>query len=198
MSFRWIKRSRSGLGTSRSVGVTIGKHVTRRWVILGGINYLTQTSGYTSNSSNQGQAYLASYGSLKPASAVTFTNPYPINSVLEFVAVPVQAGYLIVDRKLGLQMNAGISTDFLLRNTLQDPTGQVSGFSQGAGTDSPYRFVVNWAGLISTELSYRLARQYRVSIVPGIRYLFNPVFKSGTADHPYVTDIGFRFRYILR
>jgi hypothetical protein len=158
---------------------------------------LNQTSGYTSNSSSQGQAYLANFGTLKSASSVTFTNPYPINSVLEFISVPVQAGYLIVDHKVGLQMNAGVSTDFLLRNTLQDPSGQVGSYSQNAGADSPYRSV-NWAGLVSTELSYRLASQYRVSIVPGVRYFFNPAFKSGSSDHPYVTDIGFRFRYILR
>jgi hypothetical protein len=185
------------VGSSRSVGLTVGKRVARRWVILSGVNYLSQTSGYTSNSSSLGQAYLANYSSLKAASSVTYTNPYAINSVLEFLSFPVQAGYLIVDQKLGLQMNAGLSTDFLLRNTLQDPSGQVSPFSQSAGTDSPYR-PINWAGLVSVELSYRLARQYRVSMVPGIRYLFNPVFKSGSADHPYVTDIGFRFRYILR
>jgi len=189
--------SRAPVGSSRSAGLTIGKRITRRWVIQSGINYLNQISGYTSNSSSLGQAYLANYSSLKQASSVTFTNTYPINSVLEFVSIPVQAGYLIVDRKLGFQMNAGVSADFLIRNTLQDPSGQVSSFSQGAGTDSPYRSV-NWAGLISTELSYRMSRQYRISIVPGIRYLFDPVFKSGSADHPYVTDIGFRFRYILR
>ena len=197
MSFVRSNVSRSPVGSSRSAGLTIGKRITRRWVIQSGVNYLNQTSGYTSNSSSLGQAYLANYSSLKQASSVTFTNTYPINSVLEFVSIPVQAGYLIVDRKLGFQMNAGVSADFLLRNTLQDPSGQVSSFSQGAGTDSPYRSV-NWAGLISTELSYRMSRQYRISIVPGIRYLFDPVFKSGSADHPYVTDIGFRFRYILR
>ncbi len=197
MAFVRSSVSRSPVGSSRSAGLTIGKRITRRWVIQSGINYLNQTSGYTSNSSSLGQAYLANYSSLKQASSVTFTNTYPINSVLEFVSIPVQAGYLIVDRKLGFQMNAGVSADFLLRNTLQDPSGQVSSFSQGAGTDSPYRSV-NWAGLISTELSYRMSRQYRISIVPGIRYLFDPVFKSGSADHPYVTDIGFRFRYILR
>lgn len=198
MSFGGPTVSRSAVGSSRSIGLAFGKRITRRWVILSGINYLNQTLGYTSNTSSQGQAYLANYSSLKQASSVTFTSPYQINSVLEFVSVPVQAGYLIADHKLGLQMNAGISTDFLLRNTLEDPSGQVSSFSLSAGsTDSPYRSV-NWAGLISTELSYRLAPQYRVSIIPGIRYLFHSAFKSGSTDHPYVTDIGFRFRYILR
>jgi hypothetical protein len=182
-------------GSSYSVGFTLGKRVADRWVILSGIHYLNQSLGYTANSSYQGQAYLANSNTMA-SPPVTFTGPYAINSVNEYVSIPVQAGYLLVDQKLGLQMNAGVATDLFLRNTLLDPSGQVSPVTQGGGDDSPYRSI-NWAGLASTELSYKVASQYRLSVMPGIRYLFNPVFKSGS-DHPYSAEIGFRFRYILK
>jgi hypothetical protein len=103
---------------------------------------------------------------------------------------------LIVDHRVGLQMNGGMAADIFLRNSLQDQSGHAASFSQHGGSESPYRSL-NWAGLVSTELSYRVARQYRLSIVPGMRYAFNSALKSGSG-HPYVMDIGFRLRYLLK
>src|SRR5262249_1820752 len=100
------------------------------------------------------------------------------------------------DRKVGLQMNAGLSSDFFVRNTLRDPTGQLGNWTQSAGEESPYRSV-NFAGLLSSEVSLRLSQQYRISVVPGFRYMFNPSLKTGV-NNPYSADIGFRVKYILR
>ena len=202
-NYQGSSTNRPAVGTSYSVGLALGKRVAARWIIQGGINYLNQNSGYTSDittapsSSNQAQAFDLYNVSVKAASSVTFTNPYQINSTLEFISIPVQAGYLLVDRKMGFQMNAGIATDFFIRNSLADQSGQAKSYSQGAGSNSPYRSV-NWAGLVSTELSYKVGRQYRVSLVPGVRYLFNSALKSGATSNSYVADIGFRFRYILK
>ncbi len=188
--------SRQPVGVSRSVGISVGKRIGARWVVVSGLSYLTQTSSFTSNTSNQGQVYLYGLTSSNQSSAVTYGSPYSINSVLEFLSVPLQAGYMIIDQKVGFQVNSGVSADFLLKNTLEDPSGQKSNYSQGAGEDSPYRSV-NWAGLVNTELSYRIGRQYRISVMPGIRYFFSPILKNGSS-HSYTADLGFRFRYILR
>ncbi len=192
------------VGTSYSVWFTVGQRVADRWVIQAGVNYLNQTSGSTSyissspSSANNVPHALDLYNaSVKSVSSVTFTNPYQINSTLEFISIPVQAGYLLVDRKMGFQMNAGFATDFFVRNSLVDQSGQVNRYSQGSGSDSPYR-TINWAGLVSSEFIYKVGRQYRISLVPGVRYLFNSTLKSGATNNSYVADIGFRFRYILR
>ncbi len=195
--------NRPAVGNSYTVGLTIGKRLARRWVIQGGVNYLSQSSRYTSeisstsSYSNNAQAFDQYHAIANPASSVTITTPYQINSTLEFISVPVQAGYLIVDRRMGFQLNAGVAGDFFVRNSLQDRSGQLNTYTQSGGSDSPYRSV-NWAGLISTELSYRLGRQYRVSFVPGVRYLFNSALKSGAITNSYMADVGFRFRYILK
>lgn len=190
----------SSVGSSYSVGLAMGKRVAGRWVVQGGVNYLNQSQGYTSNviatNLTQSTAFLSNYAAPNQGTTVTYTNPYQINSILEYISVPIQAGYLIVDRKVGLQMNAGVASDFFLRNTLQDPSGQVGSLTQSGGQESVYRSV-NFAGLVSTEVSLKLSRQYRISIVPGLRYMFNPALKAGV-NNAYVTDIGFRFKYILR
>jgi hypothetical protein len=191
----------SSTGAAYSMGVTVGKKISDRWVLQTGINYMNQMLSYTSNfatytSSNELKASVADYADRN--SAVTVTQPYRINSSMEYVSVPLQAGYLIVDRKIGLQLNAGIASDIFLRNTLQDQSGQAAKYSEGSGESSPYR-TFNWAGLASTELSYKIGDHYRISLMPGMRYSFQPSLKSSTAiTTPFVLDIGFRFKYIFK
>ena len=194
--------SRSSVGAAYSMGITVGKKIADRWIVQTGINYLNQAINYTSNfatqsSANQLEASVADYASLN-SDPVSITQPYKVSSNTEFVSIPMQAGYLLIDKKVGLQLNAGVASDIFLRNTLKDQSGQSSKYSQGSGKESPYRSV-NWAGLASTELSYKMSKQYRISIAPGIRYSLQPALKaeSGSTANPLVLDIGFRFRYIF-
>jgi hypothetical protein len=116
---------------------------------------------------------------------------------MEIVSVPVQAGYMIIDRKLGWPLNAGVSPDFFIRNILTDESGQREKFTQSAGDESPYRSV-NWSGLLNTELSYRIGTHYRISLVPGVRYSFNSILKEpSNSGRPVIMDVGFRFRYLF-
>lgn len=191
-------------GTSFSVGMNLGKRISKRWLLQGGVTYLNQAIGYTSNyavvdANNNVLASVADYSSINSfSSLIAVSSPYEINSVNEYISVPVQAGYLLVDRKFGFQLNSGLSTDFFMKNTLTDKSGQMASFSSSAGNDSPYR-TVSWSGLVGTELSYKIATQYRVSITPGLRYSINSVLKSdAVSSNPLVWDVGFRFRYIIK
>ncbi|MFZ5971853.1 MAG: outer membrane beta-barrel protein [Bacteroidota bacterium] len=199
--------SRNQVGSAYSIGVAMGKKLSDRWVVQSGLSYVNQQIDYSSNllaftSANKAQLYTPEYATTSGItndgnfSALTTTDPYTINSAIELISIPVQAGYLIVDKKVGWQVNGGFSSDLFLRNTLVDESGQVEKFSQGAGEESPYR-TVSWSGLLNTELSYRLGDQYRFSLVPGMRYALNSVLKEGTST-PLILDMGFRFRYIVK
>jgi len=191
-------------GSAYSVGVNLGKRLSDRWILQGGINYLNQAIDYNSNiaslqSNNQAKAFVAAYAVQEQnTNSVLVTSPYEINSVSEFISVPVQAGYLIIDRKVGLQLNSGLATDIFLQNTLTDKSGQLDKYSESAGTDSPYN-TFSLSGLFGSELSYKIGTQYRLSVAPGLRYSMSSVLKSesGTAN-PLVWDVGFRFRYIFK
>jgi hypothetical protein len=190
-------------GSAYSVGLSVTKRVANHWVLQGGLSYLNQAIGYTSNfavtSANKTSAYVADYATLNQnASTVALTNPYEINSVNQFVSLPVQAGYLLVDRTFGWQLNTGVATDIFLQNTLTDESGQFDKYTEGAGEDSPYR-TLSWSALMSTELSYKIGTQYRVSLAPGLRYTMSPVLKSeAVSGNPIVWDLGFKFRYIFK
>lgn len=191
-------------GTSYSLGVNLAKKISQRWLVLGGISYLNQAIDYTSNFasvnlSNKVSAYTNDYASSgKSADNLAFTSPYQINSVNQFVSVPVQAGYLLIDRKVGLQINSGVATNIFLQNTLTDKSGQLTKYTEGAGESSPYNSF-SWSALMGTELSYKMGSQYRVSLAPGLRYSMSPLLKSASSSgNLMIWDLGFRFRYIFK
>jgi len=187
------------IGSSYSFGMLAGMRVAKRVVLQSGIQYLNQSINSTSNISSLNSLAPVASSLNNATSNYATTSSYAISSANEFVSVPVQAGYLFIDRKMGLQLNTGVSTEFFIRNTLSDPSGQRQSYSQSAGQDSPYRSV-NFSGLLSSEVSYKLTNRYRVSVVPGLHYSFNPVLKSASnsSGNPVVVDLGFRFRYIFR
>jgi hypothetical protein len=194
----------SSKGTVYAVGMNVGKRISKRWLLQGGVSYMNQAVGYTSNyavvdASNTVLASVADYSNFKSfSSIIPVASPYEINSVNEYIAVPLQAGYMLVDKRIALQLNSGVSTNFFMQNTLTDKSGQLSTYSSGGGETSPYRSV-SWAGLLGTELSYRLGTQYRISMVPGLRYSLNSVLKSDASpSNPMAWDVGFRFRYIFK
>ncbi len=187
-------------GTFYSVGMLGGARIARHWVLQAGFLYLNQSIGALSTINSSGSlSAVASYVANPAANVITSASPYTVISTNEFVSVPVFVGYLFIDKKIGLQLNAGAAADFFIRNTLSDPKGQQQSYSQGAGKNSPYRSV-DMVGLMSSELSYRFGSRYRFSLVPGLRYSFNPALKSTTeqTNKPWWWDIGFRVRYILK
>lgn len=190
----------SKVGSSVSFGLAVGKKLGR-FVLQSGLNFGKQQMDYismvnTTTRSNTSKAAIMEYANSDSFSS-SVTTPYTVNSTMEMISVPLQAGYLIVDRRVGWQVNAGVSPDFFIKNTLVDKTGQRETFSQNAGSSSPYR-TVNFSGLFNTELSVKMGTHYRFSLVPGVRYSFNSLMKEPTqTGKPFVADIGFRLKYIF-
>src|SRR5688572_9019857 len=98
----------------------MGTRISKRWVLQGGVNYMSQSSDYTA----QTAVGSADFQSFRPASIEEFnklnesegasqdklvaTAPYNVNNNVQYLSLPVQAGYMIIDKKFGLQLNAGI------------------------------------------------------------------------------------------
>ena len=198
-------------GISYSLGLNVGTRISKRWSIQGGVNYLTQSSDYTATNvvaTNGLQTLkaesiteldkLPQLADAYASSKLSPTVPYTVNNNVKFFSVPVQAGYLLVNKKFGLQLNAGVSTDLFLENTITPEGGFLNVTTQGRGDDSPYRSV-NFSGLMGTEFSYRFGTHYRIALNPGLRYPLNSVYKSdvGIQSTPLTFDVGLRFKYIF-
>ena len=196
-------------GHSYSMGVNVGKKISDRWVLQGGVNYLTHASEYTANNVvmestgyQKQQFHAVSTNAIinaneqELANKIVYSAPYSVNNSMRYLSIPMQAGYLIVNKTFGIQVNAGVATDLFLQNTVK--ADQLTKISQASGSESPFR-TVNLSGLFGTEFSYRFNENYRISLNPGIRYPFNTIYKSelGLQSTPITFDIGLRFRYIF-
>lgn len=191
----------ASMGTSYSIGVNAGKQLSKRWAIQSGLGYVVQNIDYTSNYTSVApdhslRAAVADYADDEMRIAIS--PPYTVRSVNKYLMIPIQVGYKLVDRKIALQLNGGVSTDFFLNNTLKDDSGLTENYRQSGGKDSPYRSV-NWSGLLGVELSHQLANHYQVALVPGVRYALNSVLKTDAeiAYNPLVFDVGLRVKYIF-
>lgn len=196
-------RSQNGArsGSSYSVGLMVGKQFGKHWIIQAGAAYMRQQIDYqsdiVSNSTMGSFVFEADNSASFSTTNLALVAPYTIQSSAEFLSIPVQAGYVFIDRKFGVALNSGVSTDIFLQNKLTDKSGMY-GNQSISGSESVYR-PVSWAGLMNTELSLKIAERYRLSLVPGVRYSFTNMLKDDAGSRkPLVFDVGFRLRYVFQ
>jgi hypothetical protein len=199
-------------GSAYTVGVNMGKKISNRWIVQGGVNYLAQQSVYTAQTAVTNSEFASfrpesinelnklNQGDVKATESnkVVTTAPYNVNNNVRYLSVPIQAGYMLVNKKFGFQFNAGLSTDLFLNNTKTAQGQTLDRINQGIADDSPYRSM-NFSGLVGSELSYKFSSHYRVALNPGVHYPLNSVYKTniGVQSAPLTFDVGLRFRYIF-
>ncbi|MDW8331944.1 MAG: hypothetical protein RMK43_09860 [Cyclobacteriaceae bacterium] len=200
-SVRMPVPSQPSSGLAYSVGAQVGYRLAKRWVIQGGLAYLNQQASYASSivmmETSTAHASLNEF--VDHQENLIVTAPYEVTASLQYMSVPVQAGFVVFDGSLALLINGGVATDFFVQSVL---TPEFSGYNRTVitpGMTSPYR-PVYFSGVAGTELSYRFGEKYRIALAPGVRYALQSVYKSDMNNEvlPITYDVSFRFRYLFR
>lgn len=102
----------------------------------------------------------------------------------EYIDVPFQAYFKMIDRKMDISASLGFSTSFLIDNQVE--LAAISGESIGK-TEGIKNF--NMTGLFSLSLQYPLTPRLNFHFEPTLKYFINSVNSSELKTHPYSTSL---------
>jgi predicted SPOUT superfamily RNA methylase MTH1 len=109
-----------------------------------------------------------------------------IEQHLEYLEVPFNLRYTVVDRTFELQVVGGLSTNFLVHNTVTMETAS-------GDTDIGYLTnirSVNYSGNAGIGMIYHIHRRFSLLLEPRFRYFLNSVNDpSLPATRPYALGI---------
>ncbi len=184
-------------GRALNIGLNFGAQVAPRWIVQSGLVFIDRSTTNTSNVVQSNGNSLRAVNSLNELSSqedLSVSNStFEINNSYRFISVPVQAGYLLLDRKFDITLLGGVSNDLFLRKRVD---GEAAGL-QEYNVDSGIRRY-NITGLIGTEFGYQLGESYIISLSPQIRQSINSLNTSGESLRPTFFELGFRFKYLLK
>jgi len=194
---------------SYAYGINVGYQISPKFIIRGGISYLSNHTSTTINSYIENSAtnrkmpnqalYSVSIESAGVTSVNTSTEEFKLNNTYEFISMPVSLGYYLIDKKIQWMLTAGITTDFFLKNTISDPSDFLESKEIRAGSDSPYNnSYLN--GTLGTMVNLSFAEHYRFSLEPSYRLGLSEFSKEDAAftSRPSALFITVGISYIFK
>lgn len=205
--FNNVQRDQINLSEERSgrvvsAGLAVGKQVARRWIVESGLSYIKRSTLAESNlamASPQGVQAANNVALAESTGQVYLTDVYQLRNTYNSISVPLQAGYLLIDRQIGVTLKAGLANDILLFNRVEDTSGNLEAVTVNAGADSQYNTYLI-SGLLTSEFSYLLGQHYYLALTPQLRKSINSVTKdeAGEANKPIIFTVGFKLNYLFK
>lgn len=175
-------------GISYSLGLNFGLRLSEKWVVQSGIAYAHKSASTKSTTNVQNiqndVKTPTNFGNITTEAdrnlLSSVTQDYQLSNSFEFASIPLKAGYLLIDRKIGVMVLAGVSADLFLANTLSESENKIEEVKVEAGSDSPFRDI-NFNGVIGAEFSYKLSRNYYLTLEPNYGVALSSFTKSGSS-----------------
>ncbi|WP_340076088.1 outer membrane beta-barrel protein [Leptobacterium sp. I13] len=202
--------SKSG-NVNLSYGITVTYQLNDRLSIRSGINKVDY--GYNTNDvslrplaqvetivNNNTNSFILDDANktISPIIALeTSARPAEITGVLVqemgYIEVPLELSYRIVDKKLGLNLIGGISSLFLMDNTISIDSDNIDAEIGEANNLNATNFSTN----IGLGIDYPLSNKLKINIEPMFKYQLNTFSNSDGGFKPYSLGIytGFSFRF---
>ncbi len=187
-------------GTSYMMGVNMGINISKRWSIEGGMQYSLSGTRSLSNLILESERFnqaLAVSSEVIGVNAVTSLTEDALTVIkadeteqtntFQFVSVPLQAGYLLLDRRLSLRINGGVAANLYLGNTIAG-SDQLSELEINP-QNSPYR-ALNLGTITGLEVGYRLFDHFHISVEPVYQRSLHSLTKSTSSFATNPSSIG--------
>lgn len=192
-------------GVSYTVGVEVGKKIAPRWILQTGLQYgiygATGRTNQTYWDGNPESSYLPisfqNQIDLYSQRALIINNDnIAVDNRFQLLAVPVKMGFVLLDTKVNVLLNAGISGDFYLGNRLSSNAERIGNYNFSPGSDSPYRNV-HLTGITGIQVGYRIGDNYYLSVEPHYRQSLTEFTKTGQpySSTPSRMGVAMGFRY---
>jgi hypothetical protein len=173
---------------SFNIGLGVGKELSSKWVLQGGINYTIRHASGTSNVITESNNVAFNVGN----GEVVATEPYQVEHRLAYISVPVQAGYRLIDKKLDIVVLAGLAGDMRVSHRISDQDGDYNSIRVNEESDfNKYAA----SAVFTAEVSYPLGQHYRISAYPQVRKYITPLHQNGNL--PLSTEFGVRLSYLF-
>ncbi len=197
-----------------SYGVQISYAINKRFSIRSGLNnvdlgYQTENVGFTPSANspnlqsidyNTASDIILISDNENPKGFSAFQkNPNSVqqssgqlNQSINYLEVPLEMKYALVNNKVGINMIGGVSTLFLQKNQIHIETGDFETLIGEANNLNNLSF----SGNIGLGIDYELTEQLEINLEPIFKYQFNAV-NDVTNFRPYYfgvyTGINFKF-----
>ncbi len=179
------------VGINRKIEVNLGMTIKDRFVLEGGLQYVQTELVQQSNFMVETISYPASRPTQNPTAIVENKNKgvqktqeiayknteMELENRIDFASVPLRAGFIFLDQRLSLRVNAGLVTNFYLGNihrSLDDPTP----LAEFTTSDNSLYRNISFSGQTGVSLGYRLLQNIDVTFEPNYTQSFQSITRS--------------------
>ncbi|WP_420318376.1 hypothetical protein [Ekhidna sp.] len=194
-------------GIATSIAVDFGMSLGKRWTLESGVAY-TNMSNRGSASINVLDVYtidnsdlINDNGGIDDGSQQginsreatieieeNYDHEIALNNNVQFASIPLKAGFFVLDKKLSLRLNAGLSANYLVGSNLSDPTKQILNSDE-------LNLYNDWSfdGIGGFEVGYSLSNSFDLTIEPNYRHSITPISNSVNSPSRFLVQTGFRY-----
>lgn len=179
------------VGINRKIEVNLGMTIKERFVLEGAFQYVQTELVQQSNFMIENISYPISMAapdistvaevkdkSVEKMQEVSYTTKETeLENRIDFASVPLRAGFIFLDQRLSLRVNAGLVTNFYLGNIHRSLDDQTPLAEFRNNDNSLYRNI-SFSGQTGVSLGYRLIQNIDVTFEPNYTQSFQSITRS--------------------
>ena len=204
----FIVKEDNSPGLSMAMGIDFGMNLSNRWRFTSGLQYFNSSVDANTNvvaeaSNTPVYNSFSSYDLSSPRGATAgryiFAPNTDLQSTFEFLSIPAEAGYIVLDRRLQLILNAGVGTNIFIKNNIQDKQNTLADVTITPGAGAPFKSVY-FNGLVGVEALYGFGEHFNLSLKPHYRVALNEFTKSSSnfSSRPNAAGVSLGLQYLIK